>query len=84
VKTELDSCHDRARFLIAGYNDSAETHRLEPIDTDAIEEYKDSGVKNLIDQWCAFAHSDDLLTRGRRFEARDVLISWLEDRQFII
>ena len=84
VKTELASCRERTRLLIAGYNLFAETQQLEPIDINGIEEYKGSRVKEFIDQWVAIAHSDDLLMRGRRFEARDVVISWLKESKLVI
>jgi hypothetical protein len=83
VRRELGEMRDRAMLLIAGYNCFAEENQLESIDGEAIVGDEDV-VLNLVNQWSAVARSNDLAHRGRLFDARDVLMSWLRDSKLLI
>ena len=83
VKREVAEMHESAKRMIDGYNCVAEENRFESIDCDTMT-VNDDTVFKIVTQWCVLAHSSDLANRGRRFDARDVLTSWLRDGSFLI
>jgi hypothetical protein len=78
VKTKLASSHESANLLIAGYNCFAGESGEEPIDPHAIEAFEERGVGKLLNHWYMSANSKALATQGKIFEARDVVLAWLE------
>ena len=77
TRRKLESTYENTNLLIAGYNCFAGENGELPIDLDAVERHPEGGVEQFLNEWVMLARTKALATRGKVFEARDEVMSWL-------
>jgi len=77
VKDWLTASAENADSLVVACNYFAEENGKETIELDAGELCLGRRVEKLLNEWVMLSRSSALMARGRPFDARDEVLSWV-------